>query len=113
MPWLAWPRILATAQVPLATLVVTVLFYRSLAKRRDAQPFFWALALFGLCLVGLCISIWPDVIPARVSIWEAAAPYRRQVFMLVGAAIMVPIILANTAWAYWVSRGKVGNKGYH
>lgn len=111
--WLAWPGILATAQVPLATLVVTALFYRSLGKRRDAQPFFWALALFGLCLVGLGISIWPDVIPARVSIWEAAAPYRSQVFMLVGAVIMVPIILAYTAWAYWVFRGKIGNDGYH
>jgi cytochrome d ubiquinol oxidase subunit II len=33
--------------------------------------------------------------------------------MLVGAVIMVPIILAYTAWAYWVFRGKVGNDGYH
>jgi cytochrome d ubiquinol oxidase subunit II len=111
--WLAWPGILATAQVPLATLIVTILFYRSLARRRDAQPFFWALSLFGLCLLGLGISIWPDVIPARVTIWEAAAPHRSQVFMLVGAAIMVPIILAYTAWAYWVFRGKVGSDGYH
>ncbi|MFM5955202.1 MAG: cytochrome d ubiquinol oxidase subunit II [Novosphingobium sp.] len=111
--WLAWPGILATAQVPLATLIVTVLFYRSLARRRDAQPFFWALSLFGLCLLGLGISIWPDVIPARVTIWEAAAPHRSQVFMLIGAAIMVPIILAYTAWAYWVFRGKVGSDGYH
>lgn len=111
--WLAWPGIIATAQVPLATLVVTVLFYRSLKLRRHAQPFFWALGLFGLCLVGLGISIWPDVIPARVTIWEAAAPYRSQAFMLVGAVIMVPIILAYTAWAYWVFRGKVGSDGYH
>ncbi|MFM6933060.1 MAG: cytochrome d ubiquinol oxidase subunit II [Novosphingobium sp.] len=111
--WLAWPGIMATAQVPLATLIVTVMFYRSLARRSHAQPFFWALALFGLCLLGLGISIWPDVIPARVSIWEAAAPYRSQAFMLVGAVIMVPIILAYTAWAYWVFRGKVGSDGYH
>jgi cytochrome d ubiquinol oxidase subunit II len=111
--WLAWPGIMATAQVPLATLIVTVMFYRSLAARKHAQPFFWALALFGLCLLGLGISIWPDVIPARVSIWEAAAPYRSQAFMLVGAAVLVPIILAYTAWAYWVFRGKVGSDGYH
>ena len=111
--WLAWPGIIATAQVPLATVVVTALFYRSLNKRHDAQPFFWALALFGLCLVGLGISIWPDVIPARVTIWEAAAPHRSQVFMLAGAAILVPIILAYTAWAYWVFRGKVNGEGYH
>lgn len=111
--WLSFPGILATAQVPLATAVATFLFYRSLRLKRDAQPFFWALSLFGLCLVGLGVSIWPDVIPARVTIWEAAAPHRSQVFMLIGASIMVPIILAYTAWSYWVFRGKVGEDGYH
>ena len=111
--WLSFPGIVATAQVPLATVIVTVLFYRSLRLKKDAQPFFWALSLFGLCLVGLGVSIWPDVIPARVTIWEAAAPHRSQVFMLIGASVMVPIILAYTAWSYWVFRGKVGEAGYH
>jgi cytochrome d ubiquinol oxidase subunit II len=111
--WLAYPGVLATAQVPLATLIVTVMFYRSLSKRQDAAPFFWALGLFGLSLVGLAISIWPYVIPARLTIWEAAAPVRSQVFMLIGAGIMLPVILAYTGWAYWVFRGKVGHEGYH
>lgn len=111
--WLAFPGILATAQVPLATAVVSVLFFRALAARREAQPFVLALALFGLTMVGLGISIWPDVIPARLTIWQAAAPERSQLFMLVGAGIMVPIILAYTGWAYWVFRGKVGHEGYH
>ncbi|MBK5264457.1 MAG: cytochrome d ubiquinol oxidase subunit II [Alphaproteobacteria bacterium] len=111
--WLAYPGVLVTAQVPLATSIVTFLFYRSLRRKRDAQPFFYALALFGLCLVGLGISIWPNVIPARLTIWEAAAPYRSQLFMLVGAGLMVPVILVYTIWAYWVFRGKVGPEGYH
>lgn len=111
--WLSFPGILATAQVPLATVIVIFLFYRSLRLKRDAQPFFWALSLFGLCLVGLGVSIWPDVIPARVTIWQAAAPERSQLFMLVGAAIMVPVIVAYTGWSYWVFRGKVGTEGYH
>jgi cytochrome d ubiquinol oxidase subunit II len=111
--WLSYPGVLATAIVPIATIAVTVLFYRSLRRTKDAQPFFWALALFGLCLVGLGISIWPNVIPARVTIWEAAAPHRSHVFMLIGASIMVPIIVAYTAWSYWVFRGKVGHDGYH
>lgn len=111
--WLSYPGVLATAQVPLATLIVTALFYRSLKLRKDVQPFLWALALFGLCLLGLGVSIWPNVIPARVSIWAAAAPHSSQVFMLVGASVLVPVILAYTAWAYWVFRGKVGEDGYH
>jgi cytochrome d ubiquinol oxidase subunit II len=111
--WLRYPGVLATAQVPLATLIVTALFYRSLKLRKDFQPFLWALALFGLCLLGLGISIWPNVVPARVSIWAAAAPHSSQLFMLVGASVLVPIILVYTAWAYWVFRGKVGEDGYH
>lgn len=111
--WLSFPGVLATAQVPLASLIVSVLFFRSLQRKREAQPFLYALGLFGLCIVGLGISIWPNVIPARVSIWEAAAPYRSQLFMLIGAGAMIPVILAYTGWAYWVFRGKVGTEGYH
>ena len=111
--WLRYPGVIAAAPVPLATAIVTFLFFRSLAKKRDVQPFLYALALFGLCLLGLAISIWPDVIPGRVTIWEAAAPYRSQLFMLIGASVMVPIILAYTVWAYWVFRGKVDSEGYH
>ena len=34
--------------------------------------------------------------------------------MLVGVAIMIPIILIYTAWAYYVFRGKVtAESGYH
>jgi len=111
--WLAMPQLLLTAQVPLATLIVTFLFYRSLGLKHEVQPFLWALSLFGLSILGLGISIWPDVVPARLTIWQAAAPPRSQAFMLVGASMMVPIILAYTGWAYWVFRGKVGQDGYH
>ena len=111
--WFDFPGVLAAAQVPLASAIVTFLFFRSLAKRQEAAPFFYALALFGLCLVGLAISIFPDVIPGRVTIWEAAAPYKSQSFMLVGAVVLVPIILTYTAWSYYVFRGKVGADGYH
>ena len=111
--WLTYPGVIAAAPVPIATAYITFLFFRSLTNKRDAEPFFYSLALFGLCLMGLAISIWPDVIPGRVTIWQAAAPYRSQLFMLIGASIMVPIILAYTVWAYWVFRGKVGSDGYH
>jgi cytochrome d ubiquinol oxidase subunit II len=45
--------------------------------------------------------------------YDAAAPLRTQSFMLVGAAILLPIILTYTAWSYWVFRGKVAHEGYH
>lgn len=111
--WFAWPGVLAAAQVPLLVAIVTVLLWRSLAKGRDRTPFLLTLVLFGLSMVGLAISIWPDVIPGRVDIWTAAAPERSQIFMLVGAGVLVPVILAYTGWAYWVFRGKISEAGYH
>jgi cytochrome d ubiquinol oxidase subunit II len=71
------------------------------------------LTLFGLSMLGLGISIWPDVIPGRISIWDAASPRESQLFMLVGSAVLIPAILAYTAWSYYVFRGKVTEEGYH
>jgi cytochrome d ubiquinol oxidase subunit II len=48
-----------------------------------------------------------------VTIWDAAAPSASLKFMLPGALIMVPIILAYTGYSYWVFRGKTGSEGYH
>ena len=64
-------------------------------------------------MAGLGITIWPYAVPNALTIWDAAAPVRSQAFMLVGVAIIMPVILAYTGWAYWVFRGKVGEDGYH
>jgi cytochrome d ubiquinol oxidase subunit II len=111
--WFVWPGLLVTVPMPLLVGVVALLLWRSLKCDNDIHPFLYALALFGLSFVGLAISMWPDVIPGSVTIWEAAAPESSQMFMLVGAGIMIPIILAYTGWAYWVFRGKVDEGGYH
>jgi cytochrome d ubiquinol oxidase subunit II len=110
--WFDWPNVLLTAQVPLLVAIVAFAFWRSLRKREYA-PFLLALALFGLSFAGLGISMFPFVIPNEVTIWQAAAPEKSQVFMLVGAAVLIPIILAYTAYAYWAFRGKVDTHGYH
>ncbi|MGO4713059.1 cytochrome d ubiquinol oxidase subunit II [Bradyrhizobium sp. 2TAF24] len=112
--WFAWPNIVLTAPVPLAVAAVTVVLVRSLERRQDLRPFFLSLVLFALCYAGLGVSMYPYVVPQSITIWQAAAPPNSQSLMLVGVAIMVPIILAYTAFAYWVFRGKVEpGTGYH
>jgi cytochrome d ubiquinol oxidase subunit II len=71
------------------------------------------LGLFGLSYLGLGISLYPFVVPRTVTIWQAASPDSTLGFLLVGAAILLPIIIAYTAYAYWIFRGKVGKTGYH
>ena len=112
--WFTWPNILLTAPVPVAVAGVTVLLLRSLANKYDYQPFFLALALFALSYAGLGISMYPYIVPQSITIWQAASPENSQLFMLVGVAILIPLILGYTAWAYWVFRGKVrAGHGYH
>ena len=111
--WFEFPGLLVTVPMPLLIGLVAFALWRSLDWRRDWLPFLLTLMLFLLSMAGLAISIWPDIIPGRVSIWQAAAPESSQIFMLVGAALLIPLILAYTAWSYWVFRGKVGEDGYH
>jgi cytochrome d ubiquinol oxidase subunit II len=111
--WFAWPQVLFTAQVPLLVAIATVVFFWSLKRLHHYTPFLVSLGLFALGLIGLGISLFPYVVPPVVTIWDAAAPASSLKFMLVGAVIMVPIILAYTGYSYWVFRGKTGHEGYH
>lgn len=111
--WLEFPSVLLTAQVPLLTVIAMVFLLRGLRKGQERTPFLMALGLFLLGFVGLLISVFPYVVPGAVTIWEAAVPRESQVFLLVGTAVIIPVIIAYTSWSYWVFRGKVGTEGYH
>ena len=111
--WLTAPEIYYAAPVPIVTLIVAWLLWRTIATESHSKAFWLALALFALGMAGLGITMWPNIVPPDITIWQAAAPERSQVFMLIGFAIIMPLILAYTAWAYWVFRGKVGDEGYH
>jgi cytochrome bd ubiquinol oxidase subunit II len=112
--WFTFPNIILTAPVPIAVAAVTVALLRALANRLDTQPFFLTLALFALSYAGLGISMFPYIVPQSIDIWQAAAPRNSQLFMLFGVAVLIPLILIYTAWAYWVFRGKVRpGHGYH
>jgi len=108
--WLDMPNVLFTAQVPLLVTIFAAAFWWALGKRKELMPFLLALGLFLLSFAGLGISMYPYIVPTAVT---AAAPSRSQGFMLIGAGVLIPIILAYTAWSYWVFRGKVGAEGYH
>ncbi|EMD83437.1 cytochrome d ubiquinol oxidase subunit II [Pacificimonas flava] len=111
--WLSRPRLFLTLPVPILTTLVAALFVHNMRYEHHAWPFVSALLLFFLTFIGLGVSIWPDVVPGALTIWDAAAPEKSQVFMLVGAAFIMPLIIAYTGYAYWVFRGKVGTEGYH
>ncbi|WP_448663985.1 cytochrome d ubiquinol oxidase subunit II [Sphingomonas sp. CJ20] len=111
--WFKMPGVLFTAQVPLATVLVAFVFFWSLKRGRERLPFIVALLLFAMGFIGLGISMFPYIVPTALTIWDAAAPEKSQIFMLVGAVFILPLILAYTAWSYYVFRSKTVIEGYH
>ncbi|GJL80813.1 MAG: ubiquinol oxidase subunit II, cyanide insensitive [marine bacterium B5-7] len=112
--WFVWPGMLFSFVVPLLIIGCALSLYRCLSLGRVWQPFVIALALFILCYIGILISFYPYIVPPDIDIWQAAAPDSSLEFLLVGALILIPVILAYTGYAYWVFRGKVDpDEGYH
>lgn len=101
--------------MPLLVIAISASLWRTLGKR-DAHvlPFILTLGLVFLGFSGLGISIWPNIIPPGITLWQAAAPPQSRGFMLVGALLIIPVILGYTFWSYYVFRGKVQpGEGYH
>lgn len=112
--WFNLPGSLFSVMVPALVLGTAWLLFSGLRDHKDRQPFIAALALFALSFVGIGISFYPMMVPPSLTIWQAAAPDSSLAFTLIGAAILIPIILLYTGYAYWVFRGKVDpQEGYH
>ena len=77
--------------------------------RRNSHhlPFLGAFLVFLSGYIGLGFSFFPDIVPYGVSFRQAANADNALGLMLVGVAILLPVILGYTVWVYWVFRGKV------
>ncbi len=112
--WFKLPGSLWTMVVPFMMIGLVWSFFRGLNGHRDLQPFLSALGFFVAGFVGIGISFYPMMVPPSLTIQAAAAPDESLAFALVGAAVLIPIILAYTAYTYWVFRGKLDpSEGYH
>ena len=112
--WFALPNIFYLWPVPIITALVASLPGAALERGRDVLPFLAAIGLFMLGYLGLAISTFPYLVPPVLTIWDTAAAPASQMFMLIGTAVLFPIILLYTGFVYWVFRGKVSaGQGYH
>jgi cytochrome d ubiquinol oxidase subunit II len=113
--WFGWPNSALLAPVPIVTALVAWAEWRALNRRRaEWQPFAFAILLFALSYLGIGISLWPYVVPHRLTLWQAASSPATQAFLLIGTLVLLPVILMYTSFSYWVFRGKVrADIGYH
>jgi cytochrome d ubiquinol oxidase subunit II len=96
------------------TAIAAFVTWAGLRMDHDNAPFGATIVLFLLGFAGLVISSFPYLVPPSLTIWQTAAVPASQSFMLVGTLVLLPVILAYTAYVYWLFRGKVGpGQGYH
>ena len=112
--WFTLPNLFWFLPVPILVLVTMYGLLKAIARKAHYTPFLLTLVLIFLGYSGLGISLWSNIIPPSISIWDAAAPPQSQGFMLVGTLFIIPFILGYTFWSYYVFRGKVTHEdGYH
>ena len=105
--WFSWPNLLYVAPVPVVTAFACWRIFKTLDEGREVAPFLLSIGLFLLGFLGLAISLFPYIVPPKMTIWQAANAVSALQFALVGYAVVMPLTLAYTGYAYWVFRGKV------
>ncbi len=107
--WFGGNNLYYLMPVPAITVLLFATLWIQLGRseeKNDWVPFVCALGIFFMGYLGLAISLWPNIVPYDVSLWQAAAAPESLSLMLVGVVIMLPVILGYTAWCYYIFRGK-------
>ena len=114
--WFSFPNIVLLLPIPAATTVLFWVIYRSLQRlpTRLAQgneygawvPFGGTIGVFLLAFYGLAYSLFPWLVIDRITIWQAAIAPESMGIILAGAAVVLPMIIGYTVFAYRVFWGK-------
>ncbi|WP_193161654.1 cytochrome d ubiquinol oxidase subunit II [Microbulbifer hainanensis] len=117
--WFTFPLVMFVLLVPMLcffAFAANEILLRRLPKLHDRHcwmPFVNVLLIFVLCFTGLAFSFYPEIVPGKLTIWQAASAPESLSFIFVGAVIVVPLILAYTVFSYWVFHGKATQLQYH
>jgi cytochrome d ubiquinol oxidase subunit II len=111
--WFSLPNFFYLLPVPLLTLALFIFIWRDLHAESEYRPFFLSVGVFLMGYFGLGISLWPWLVPFAIDFRQAAAAGTSQSLMLVGTAIMLPAVLAYTAFSYYLFRGKSSHEGVY
>ncbi len=105
--WFAFPAFFAFALLPLAALLSFYALFSALKKRAERTPFIWSLLIFLFSFIGLAATWFPYIVPAAITIDQAAAPANTLIFMLFGIGTLIPVMIAYNIYQYSVFGGKI------
>ena len=107
---LANPLFLILTALLLAALIAVPLFHRAV---RPGYAFLASSTTVLAAILVAAVSLFPRLVPSSLglanslTIYNAASSHLTQTVMLIIALVGVPIVLAYTAFIYWIFRGKV------
>jgi cytochrome d ubiquinol oxidase subunit II len=112
----AWRNHRAALSLCLLAFVSCSLGIAWFARRDDADDrigFGLGAAMMLGAMAALGIVLFPNLVPFRLTLWAAASGTASHAFLLIGALVTTPVILAYTAFAYRVFRGKTPAEGWY
>jgi cytochrome d ubiquinol oxidase subunit II len=95
------------AALGLASALAFAYIMGSLYLGSARGPFRASVVLFVLSFVGLAVSLFPDFVPGKLGIVEAASDTSTLVFMLIGIGLIFPVMIGYNLYQYYIFRGKV------
>lgn len=91
----------------IALLAATVISGWVLLSGREKFYFPSAIAVFVTVFGGFELSLYPYIVPFQLTIWHAASAEKSQAALLTAVALLLPVVLAYSAYSYNVFKGKV------
>ena len=114
--------VLLLLPIPAMTLVLFGVIARSLKRLPvrladgnqygSAVPFACTVGIFLLSFYGLGYSLFPWLVIERITIWQAASAPEALMVIFYGVAVVLPVIIGYTVFAYRVFWGKSGKLTY-
>ncbi|WP_117232985.1 cytochrome d ubiquinol oxidase subunit II [Vibrio maerlii] len=112
--WFSFPNALLFFVIPVVAAVLVWQLFSALMQQRAVKAYLIGIGLFVVSATGFGVSTFPYLVPFALTFREVAGPDSSLAFLLVGAVILLPMIIAYTAYSYWVFRGKMKHgEGYH
>ena len=114
--WFSFPNVVMLLPIPAMTVALFVVIARSLKRlpQRFAQnnqygaavPFASTVGVFLLAFYGLAYSLFPWLVVDKLTLWDAASSPEALRVIFYGVAVVLPVIIGYTVYAYRVFWGK-------
>ena len=112
LTWGRHPVALSLLTLAFASCAVLIAWAARRDDVADGVAFALAMAMILSGMVSLGLAFFPNVIPFKISLWQAASGTASHVFLLIGVGLVTPVVLGYSAFAYSVFRGKTPAEGW-